>query len=462
MRNNFLTLLLTGAASCALAIGASALAQETPPPLPMLPLPTAAAPAGETPPDVPTPPIPADQAPMPSLPVAPAAEAPALMPLPTVHAEPAPAAPAPALMPLPTPPAEAMPAQPVPAAPLAELPAPAPAVDPVPAAPAMPAPAAEALSMPLPTAPEAAPVDAAATPAVIPAAPAPVSDDAEWSGTLMFDAERVAKLNELYQQYLIAQSRNVKPGTKAGPGLEERIKKAIGKEKEIPEEVLQFALDSIMYYTDADWSIWVNGQRYFRDEAMEGFTVGKSQLAVTEANEKEVNFIWTPISESFDKVHKRWDDKQLLSKAGPSPQLALNERVEFDPTAQTVTILMRPNQTFVSNFMSVLEGKDDRTPVAPKATGKPGAKDAKPANPADPAAAPADGAANNPAAAAAAAAPVGAGEPTLSQINAMPDGPAKDKALASHLSNQYKSAFPGMSDAVEKNERLEPALPTNP
>lgn len=282
-----------------------------------------------------------------------------------------------------------------------------------------------------------------------------------WSGSLMFDADRMAKLYDIYQQYLISESRKSKDGkSKAASGydLDKKLSAVFSKPEEIKEEVLKFSLDSIVYYTDGDWSIWVNGERYFRDQALEGFNVAGSRLAVTDANDREVNFIWTPIAESFEKTAKRWEDKQRLdASSGPGPQIAAHERVEFDAEAQTVSILMRPNQTFVSKFMSVMEGKDTRA-GATDGEAKAGKKDAAPtADPSVPASAPAGAPAAD-----GSAPPVGiapTGEPTLSDIKNMPAGPAKDKALANHLSNQYKNAFPGMTKAIESGSQLEQQAP---
>jgi hypothetical protein len=57
-------------------------------------------------------------------------------------------------------------------------------------------------------------------------------------------------------------------------------------------------------------------------------------------------------------VRQRWEDKQNRGNIFTDTQVAQNERVEFDEDARTITITLRPNQTFVSQYMSVMEGVD--------------------------------------------------------------------------------------------------------
>lgn len=193
-------------------------------------------------------------------------------------------------------------------------------------------------------------------------------DDAEltsamgssWEGTLMFSEKDVNDLLAVYRSYQMGETEMVE---EMGEERDIDIYLRPQEEEDTPEEILQLALASIIYHTDADWTIWVNGKRYYRDIAMEGFTVGdrQSQVRVVDATPTSVSFIWEPIPASFSKVAQRWQEKQRFSDHAQSPQVAKNEQVEFNAGDQTVAVTLRPNQTFVSRFMSVLEGRLSRS-----------------------------------------------------------------------------------------------------
>lgn len=185
-----------------------------------------------------------------------------------------------------------------------------------------------------------------------------------WSGSLMFPDEMAAGMMRIYREYLRRQQMGQPQdaqnptGTSAIPGFPDIIQRlAPGEEpKEIPEEVLKLSLNSIVYEAPSDWSIWVNGQRYNREQAMEGFRVDRSDIKVVRTTNEQVTYLWTPIAASFDKVQRRWQEKAALGEGFVSPQVAQQDQVEFNQEARTVTITMRPNQTFISQFMTVMEG----------------------------------------------------------------------------------------------------------
>jgi hypothetical protein len=188
------------------------------------------------------------------------------------------------------------------------------------------------------------------------------SIQSEWRGSLMFDDKRAENLMALYRAYLIAQQRAAYPDAKSDEEIpldvEMLLKNAenAGNGEEVPEEILNFSLNSILYDSPTEWSIWVNGRRYSRKAAMEGFTVGRSNLKVLKANRYQVTYVWTPIQASLKHTLGRWEEKQRLGDLVESPKVAKNQKVDFDLQNKNVTISMRPNQTFVSTFMSVMEG----------------------------------------------------------------------------------------------------------
>ncbi|MCH2546093.1 MAG: hypothetical protein MK052_00580 [Alphaproteobacteria bacterium] len=186
-----------------------------------------------------------------------------------------------------------------------------------------------------------------------------------WEGSLMFDDERMNNLLKIYRAYQ-NKKRVDAPVTadvkEDGLQLPVLMQNASGEEP-IPEEVLKFSLNSIVYDTVSKWSVWINGQKYNQKQATEGFSIDRSNLKVVDANRQSVTFLWEPIEQSFPQVRQRWEEKQTLSALGKNTQEAQNERVVFDDTARTVVITLRPNQTFVSQFMTVMEGVDTIRPM---------------------------------------------------------------------------------------------------
>lgn len=174
-----------------------------------------------------------------------------------------------------------------------------------------------------------------------------------WGGSLMFTQARVDRLMKLYQAHLDKLAR--------GQQLEEKniIRDTLRlreEPEEITEESYRFSLNSIVYDDARNWSIWVNGRRYPRQEALDGFTIGNSRVQVTDVSERQVTYVWTPHQQTFDLVQGRWDQRQRVGEQEWNPQVARNSRVVMDSIGRKVTVTLRPNQTFVSDYMSVMEG----------------------------------------------------------------------------------------------------------
>lgn len=190
-------------------------------------------------------------------------------------------------------------------------------------------------------------------------------DGGGWTGSLMFDDEKVKNLLAIYRAYLLSKQQE---GPKGADGQTAASQVNVGdiigkltgdeKPKEIVEEVLKISLNSIVFDSATQWSMWVNGQRFSRKVAEEGFTLDNSQLRVLQANNREVTYLWVPMTDSYNLVRQRWEDKKNRGNIFTNTQAAQNERVEFNEEARTVSFTLRPNQTFVSQFMSVMEGAD--------------------------------------------------------------------------------------------------------
>ncbi|MFO0388621.1 MAG: hypothetical protein ACK502_02730 [Alphaproteobacteria bacterium] len=97
----------------------------------------------------------------------------------------------------------------------------------------------------------------------------------------------------------------------------------------------QFFLESLVFHTDVDWTIWLNGQRITPAN-------GSQDITVTSVDKNQVTLQWRP--GDFEKVKKAWAKAQ-------------HESIQVDEVAGLVFFTLKPNQTFSSYVMKVLEGK---------------------------------------------------------------------------------------------------------
>lgn len=190
------------------------------------------------------------------------------------------------------------------------------------------------------------------------------SAGAEWQGSLMFDQKEIDDLLAIYRAYQESVARRQGQEQERPSGDDDVARRTletlagIGLEEEkvaVDPEIFTFSLNSILYNSPSDWSIWVNGKRYSRKEALEGFTVGTSAVKVSRVGKDRITYVWTPQPRSLGTVQGRWEDKQKQKDSiGKSHQAAAGEQVNLQD--ENVTVTLRPNQTFFSEYMTVMEG----------------------------------------------------------------------------------------------------------
>lgn len=99
----------------------------------------------------------------------------------------------------------------------------------------------------------------------------------------------------------------------------------------------QFYLSSIAYYSPDNWVIWIDNEKI-----TQGSGVSASGLRVIGINKGKVTLEWKP--ERMDKV------ADVDSQSADNP-------VDVDPIGKKVVFSLKPNQTFTSYAMRVVEGK---------------------------------------------------------------------------------------------------------
>lgn len=99
----------------------------------------------------------------------------------------------------------------------------------------------------------------------------------------------------------------------------------------------QFFLDSIVYDSPESWIIWVNGVKITQDTPKEN-----SDIQVVAIDQDKVKLEWAPAV--MDKVTEVWNQVP-------------NDEIDVDTLRGRVSFTLRPNQTFSSYVMKVLEGR---------------------------------------------------------------------------------------------------------
>lgn len=99
----------------------------------------------------------------------------------------------------------------------------------------------------------------------------------------------------------------------------------------------QFFLESLVYHASNNWIVWINGQKLTQDSPTEN-----SDLSVVSIDKDKAQILWRPVA--MEKVTEVWDKS-------PNNEVAVSRR------DGTVKFTLRPNQTFSSYVMYVLEGK---------------------------------------------------------------------------------------------------------
>lgn len=100
----------------------------------------------------------------------------------------------------------------------------------------------------------------------------------------------------------------------------------------------QFFLESLVFHSDTDWAIWVNNQKIASDTQDEA----DNQLKVLHIDKDRVELEWIP--RDMAQIMRTW-------------QKWPNDEIRIDELNGAVYFTLKPNQTFSSYVLRVLEGK---------------------------------------------------------------------------------------------------------
>lgn len=173
--------------------------------------------------------------------------------------------------------------------------------------------------------------------------------DSSWKGSLLFTPADIGRLRKVMELY--------KPKNASGLNdtddneSEEDALLASMTDHSAPQEVLYrypyFYLSSIIYSSPDDWFIWLNGKRILSADLSKDKYVSVQTISKTSAT-----FVWKP--PSLPEVKASWD---LRKKMEEKKKISMLGNVTFDELSGTVLFTLKPNQTFFSQTMQVVEGR---------------------------------------------------------------------------------------------------------
>ncbi len=150
--------------------------------------------------------------------------------------------------------------------------------------------------------------------------------------SVMFTPEEIEQINSILNSF------NIDSG----------ISKVVSTKEDFKKESRNFYLNSIIYYTDNKWSVWVNGQKISSNLNDKG-------LIVKEIGENYVVLEWS--TPSLEKISPNW--KSVMTTSSGNKFYSAKKDIEIylpDETTAVVSFRLSPNQTFEVSNMKIKEG----------------------------------------------------------------------------------------------------------
>ena len=165
--------------------------------------------------------------------------------------------------------------------------------------------------------------------------------------SIMFNDKDTGLISKLVNALINSQEKNdSKKLNTQNDDMNDLLDKVKGIKKVVTHEEPVYNppniyVGSILYYSAKDWSVWINGNKYGNE-----YNNDKNDFYISKISRKEVEFVWKLRTSIV--VSNAW---QKLVKNGDSPK-----NIDFDSKKNSVTLLMRANQTFIPSQLVISEG----------------------------------------------------------------------------------------------------------
>ena len=157
----------------------------------------------------------------------------------------------------------------------------------------------------------------------------------KWKNSLMFPPD---SLNQLYN---------------AAKGLTDQSVGALLVEVKVPRVAPAFFLNSVLYNTPQNWTIWLNSRRIRSGAKF-------PELEISKVDGDAVEFIWQ--TEQLDFISPEWEKKVMPIDLKPGevvPRFTYQSKdglIAVDRSRRFVRFTLGPHQTFISKSMRIVEG----------------------------------------------------------------------------------------------------------
>ena len=157
----------------------------------------------------------------------------------------------------------------------------------------------------------------------------------KWRNSLMFPPEQ---LNQLYN---------------AARGLTDQSVGAVTLEVNVARVAPAFFLNSVLYNTPNNWTIWMNSRRIRAGAKF-------PELEISRVDRDAVEFIWQ--TEQLDFISPEWEKTVMPIALKPGevvPRFVYQSKdgtIAVDRSRRYVRFVLGPHQTFVSRTMKITEG----------------------------------------------------------------------------------------------------------
>jgi hypothetical protein len=186
-----------------------------------------------------------------------------------------------------------------------------------------------------------------------------------WEGSLMFTEQELYNLQRVidaYQQKLKGLPPSTERALTGDKFVDDLIAKIMGEEPTpdgksstdtprllLPTEAPAFHLGSILYVGPKDWRVWINGMQYTQDARY-------GAVEIQSVDAQRVTMLWK--AKDLAYIAPNWGQSLKHLDSTSKGNITVNDK------DRTVTISLRPNQTFVSRIMRIVEGKTEATKIA--------------------------------------------------------------------------------------------------
>jgi hypothetical protein len=179
----------------------------------------------------------------------------------------------------------------------------------------------------------------------------------EWKGSLMFDEKSIKLLNDAMESFLTGKPLELPAVVTPEASAAAAAAALAAKEQAAQPTVLPvFYLNSIVYFSPSNWSIWLNNTKIS--------PVKKPQipeLKIVNITDRQVFFTWSV--KNLDRISPNWMDKLKEDSDGDFSNS--DNTIKVSAEKDSVGFALGPNQSFSVQAMEIMEGKTQAAPLPP-------------------------------------------------------------------------------------------------